>query len=132
MAYADNSDYEHARNGDKTNPTTFIFYINKDRIGNPTTNAEALSNMRTWLSNNPMEIIYALETPTYTPITDTALIQALDKLEQLILHKGYNRITVTSVNGVKAYLDLSYIKDINSVLDNINAIILTLGGGANV
>jgi hypothetical protein len=45
--------------------------------------------------------------PTYIPITDTALIQVLDKLENLILHKGYNRITVTSVNGVKAYLDLS-------------------------
>ena len=63
--------------------------------------------------------------PTYIPITDTALIQALDTLEQLILHKGYNRITVTSVNGVKAYLDLSYTKDINTVLNNI---ITKLGG----
>ena len=51
--------------------------------------------------------IIKLATPTYTPITDTALISALDELEELILHKGYNRITATAVNGVKAYLDLS-------------------------
>ena len=51
--------------------------------------------------------IIKLATPTYTPITDPALIQALDELEELILHKGYNRITATSVNGVKAYLELN-------------------------
>lgn len=78
----------------------------------------------TWLSTHPIEVVYQ-STPTYTPITDTALIQALDTLEQLVLHKGYNRITVTSVNGVKAYLDLSYTKDINIVLNNI---ITKLGG----
>ena len=65
------------------------------------------NNFQTWFRGLNSEIIYALETPTYTPITDTALIQALDTLEQLVLHKGYNRITVTSVNGVKAYLDLA-------------------------
>ena len=75
---------------------------------------------------------YRLATPTYTPITDQAIISALDQLEQLILHKGYNHITATSVNGVKAHLDLSYIKDINAVLDNLTAAILTLGGELNV
>ena len=78
-----------------------------------------------WLVSKNAYVIPLLATPTYTPITDTALIQSLDTLEQLILHKGYNRITVTSVNGVKAYLDLSYIKDINTVLNNI---ITKLGG----
>lgn len=72
-----------------------------------------------WLSSNPTQVDYVLATPIYTPIIDETLIQALDKLENLILHKGYNRITVTSVNGVKAYLDLSYVKDINIVLNNI-------------
>jgi hypothetical protein len=51
-------------------------------------------------------LLYKLATPTYTPITDQALISALDELEQLILHKGYNYITATAVNGVKAQLDL--------------------------
>lgn len=60
----------------------------------------------TWLRSNPIQYDYVLATPTYTPITDKALIQALDELEQLILHKGYNRITAVSVNGVKAYIDL--------------------------
>ena len=66
-----------------------------------------IAGFNEWLGNHQTEFIYPLATPTYTPITDSALIQALDELEQLILHKGYNRITVTSVNGVKAYLDLS-------------------------
>ena len=65
-----------------------------------------LSTFKTWLASNPVQVDYVLAIPTYTPITDEALIQALDELEQLILHKGYNRITVTSVNGVKAYLEL--------------------------
>ena len=76
--------------------------------------------------------IIKLATPTYTPITDTALISALDELEQLILHKGYNRITATAVNGVKAYLDLSYIKDINTVLNNMSAMLMAIGGDLNV
>lgn len=59
-----------------------------------------------WVASNPITVEYLLETPTYTPITDPALISALDELEQLILHKGYNRITVTGVNGIKAYLEL--------------------------
>ena len=84
-----------------------------------------LESFKTWLSNNSMQVDYVLTTPIYTPITDPALISALDELEQLVLHKGYNRITVTGVNGVKAYLDLNYYKDINIVLDNINA---KLGG----
>jgi hypothetical protein len=91
-----------------------------------------LTEFLTWLSNNNPQLDYLLATPTYTPITDTALISALDELEQLILHKGYNYITATSVNGVKAQLDLSYIKDINTVLNNLTAMIATIGGELNV
>lgn len=86
---------------------------------------ESVTDFKTWLASNPVQYDYVLATPIYTPITDEALIQALDELEQLVLHKGYNRITVTALNGVKAYLDLNYVKDINNVLDNINA---KLGG----
>ena len=91
-----------------------------------------VEDWKTWLSNNPTQIDYVLAEPTYTPITDQALISALDELEQLILHKGYNYITATSVNGVKAQLDLSYYKDINAVLNNITAMIATIGGELNV
>lgn len=91
------------------------------------------SEWKAWLNINPITVDYELATPTYTPITDQALITALDELEEeLILHKGYNHITATAVNGVKAYLDLEYAKDINIVLGNINASILSLGGGINV
>ena len=91
-----------------------------------------LAGLQTWLENNLLYVCYELVTPTYTPITDTALISALDELEQLILHKGYNYITATSVNGVKAQLDLSYYKDINAVLNNIMAMVATIGGELNV
>ena len=64
-----------------------------------------VDDCKTWLANNPIEIVYPLKTQTYTPITDPVLISALDELEQLVLHKGYNRITVTGVNGVNAYLE---------------------------
>ena len=67
---------------------------------------ESTADFKTWLASNPVQYDYVLATPTYTPITDEALVQALDELEQLVLHKGYNRITVTGINGVKAYLDL--------------------------
>ena len=76
--------------------------------------------------------MYTLATPNHIPITDPDLIQALDELERLILNKGYNRITVESPNNIKAYLDLSYYKDINKVLDNITAALLAIGGDLNV
>lgn len=91
-----------------------------------------IEELKAWLDTHELEYIYTLKTPTYTPITDQALISALDELEQLILHKGYNYITATSVNGVKAQLDLSYIKDINIVLNNMSAMIATIGGELNV
>ena len=77
-----------------------------------------VAEWRTWLTSNPTEVIYKLATPTYTPITDQALISALDELEQLVLHKGYNRITVTGVNGVKAQLELEIAP--TSLLTNIS------------
>lgn len=122
--------YKELKGGE--NPITSCFSTARSNVAfeifdERFTDAETAKNLM-----NGETGITELKTHNYIPITDTALIQALDSLEQLILHKGYNRITVTSVNGVKAQLDLSYIKDINAVLDNINAIILTLGGGANV
>ena len=110
------------------------FHPNKNlQISNVSTQYyPTIQDWKNWLNNNPTEVIYPLNTPTYTPITDTALISALDQLEQLILHKGYNYITATSVNGVKAQLDLSYYKDINAVLNNIMAMVATIGGELNV
>ena len=87
-------------------------------------------DFKVWLSNNLMQVDYVLATPTYTPITDQGLISALDELEELILNKGYNHITVTAINGVRAYLDLTYYKDINLVLNNLNAQIASVGGAS--
>ena len=83
------------------------YYPLRIRIAKSRLTSLDVAGFKAYLSSNTVKLHYALATPTYTPITDETLIQALDTIEQLILHKGYNRITVTSVNGVKAYLDLS-------------------------
>lgn len=101
--------------------------VNRNRLSSPDA-----SGFKTYLSTNPMEVVWRLSEPTYTPITDQGLISALDELEELILHKGYNYITVTAVNGVKAHLDLTYYKDINIVLNNMSAMIASIGGEMNV
>lgn len=72
----------------------------------PKTIATTVNEVRTWLASHPIQLVFPAKTVVYTPITDQCLISALDELEQLVLHKGYNRITVTGVNGVKAYLEL--------------------------
>ena len=101
--YAGNTDIENAICVyGETN--RIVIRISKDYV-------TSLSDFKSWLTTHNVDVQYKLATPTYTPITDTALISALDELEQLILHKGYNRITTTAVNGVKAYLDLSYLKN---------------------
>jgi hypothetical protein len=83
----------------------FVTSASQNRLQILNKNITSLETAKTILAGETG--IIKLDTPTYTPITDETLIKALDTLEQLILHKGYNRITVTSVNGVKAYLDLS-------------------------
>ena len=82
----------------------FSTSASKDKVQVLNKNITDLATAKTILAGETG--IIKLDTPTYTPITDQALISALDELEQLILHKGYNYITATSVNGVKAQLDL--------------------------
>ena len=114
--------------------------INKTRIegwNDSLTDDEKANLCKTYLQTNPITVQYVLATPTYTPITDTALISALDKLEQLVLHKGYNRITATAVNGTKAELDL-FIPSTASVTEVVETessqdlIIPVISGEGNV
>lgn len=103
--------YEVSFSGGTRYPYHYYIVIKANRLDGVTYDLTTLEGRRQalnkWLTDNPTEIVYALATPTYTPITDQVLISVLDELEQLILHKGYNKITATAVNGVKAYLDLT-------------------------
>jgi hypothetical protein len=46
----------------------------KDRSKYFVTNFATLKEFKEWLNNNPIQIVYILDAPTYTPITDPALI----------------------------------------------------------
>ena len=81
-----------------------------------------------FLQENETEIIYELETPTDKGITDTVLIEQLDKLRSMFLYKGINNFIATSENGISANLKVEVYKDsikimkeqINEILANMN------------
>jgi hypothetical protein len=54
---------------------------------------KSITDFKTWLSTNNVELIYPLATPTYTEITNTELI---NQLESIALLKGLNNISITS------------------------------------
>ena len=71
-----------------------VFYLKIRQ--NAVTDAEATS-IKTWLSTHNTIVYYILNTPTYTIITDTTLIEELDELEKA---KSYNETTnITQTNA---------------------------------
>ena len=77
-----------------------------------------------FLINNSVEVIYPLETPTTTPITDPTL---LSQLETLINMKTYKQITNIETTGsdLSPVLEFQYSKDLQTVIDNMQAQILS-------
>ena len=68
--------------------------------------ATNVNDFKTWLSNNPLEVVYILQNSQDTQITDTTLIQQLDNLKNATLYNGVNNI---SVDGeLPVILDLHY------------------------
>ena len=73
------------------------------------------------LSQKLPKLYYILATPTTTQITDETLISQLDEIyEHLKLAKGTNNITVTA-EDIAPYMELSYMQDIKSKLDNLDS-----------
>lgn len=92
---------------------TYIYInidINKlDRYTFDLTSAgERNSALGQWFKEHPTEIVYNLSKPIDTLIEDEQLISGLEKLEALYLNLGYNKITIQTINGVEANLDLTY------------------------
>lgn len=80
-----------------------------------------LGNFKTWLSTHKPTIYYEKYTPTSTQITDETLISQLDAIyEHLQLVKGTNHITVTA-EDIAPYMDLTYMQDLPSKLDNLDS-----------
>lgn len=92
-------------------------YFNKGEFA---TNTE----LKNYFEANETYCIYELESPTITPITDTTL---LNQLETLINMKTYKQITNIETTGsdLAPVLEFQYSKDLQTVIDNMQAQILS-------
>ena len=71
-----------------------------------------LENFKSWITQNPVTIYYALATPTDTQITDATLISQLDALGAMRLYIGENNLSVSSAS-LPAILDFDYYSGID-------------------
>lgn len=55
-----------------------------------------VEQFKTWLASNNVKVLYILETPTYTAITNTELIEQLESLNNAKSKDGTTNINVTS------------------------------------
>ena len=79
--------------------------------------------INTWLSNNNIDVWYALATPTYTEITDTTLIAQLENILKMHTNKnvtnGWIEPTGTNAQGGMV---LVYRKDLQTITDKIDSL----------
>jgi len=120
-----------ANNNIKMNVASSYKYI--DIIDNRYTSA---SDFKSWLSNNNVEVYYILNTPTYTEITDSELIEQLNAPRLL---EGLNNVSVSSgdlgspikitYTSELDTIDEEYLKDINvnfgEKFGKVNSIVLS-------
>lgn len=76
--------------------------------------------LTTWLQSHPMDVYYALATPTDEAITDQDLIDALDDfINQAHAYKGHTHITATAADGnAPAVLAVDVNEDNESTVTN--------------
>ena len=60
----------------------------KDKLSDWSTRAKAIASFKTWLSNNNVIVYYVLQTPTYTEITDTYLLNQLNGILDIELYEN--------------------------------------------
>lgn len=78
------------------NEISFLKSTSQNRTLIKNTNFTVLNDFKNWLSTHNTEVLYVLNTPTYTEITNTELI---NQLEELYTAKSYDNQTNISVDG---------------------------------
>lgn len=68
------------------------------------------TGLRAWIAENPFSILYQLETPVETPLTDEELL-AFSKLHS-------NSLVTTALNSESAYMELVYNADTKAYIDS--------------
>lgn len=102
----------------------YIYIIGKAcfiNIDNTKLTEVSLNGFKTWLSNNNVTVYYVLATPEYIDCT-AEQSAILDKLyNNFALQKGTNNIIVESENGVGVNMDLTYMQDLQTKLNLLEA-----------
>jgi hypothetical protein len=62
----------------------------------PKTIATTFAQLKSWLTDNPVELYYPLAAPTDTVITNQTLIAQLEAIRTALLENGANTITNTA------------------------------------
>lgn len=76
-----------------------------------------------FLTNNLVEIVYPLTTPTTTPITDTTLLSQLEALINMETYKGITNID-TEGEDLAPVLEFTYCKDLDTIIYNLQQAVL--------
>ena len=79
--------------GNLSNANRFMITTNAFRVNDLT---DTLDNYKSWLSTHNIELYYVSNTPTYTEITNTTLIEQLETLSKAKSKNGTTNINVTS------------------------------------
>ena len=80
------------------------------------------NDLKTWFTNNPTDLYYAIATPTDTKITDSTLIGQLEAVLGMTCYDGNTYVEVSAS-------DLAAILDVTVVNANANGLIYKLRGG---
>ena len=91
--------------------------INKENLSDISTQENAITSFKTWLSTHNVEIYYPLKTPTDTEITDTSLITALNEVEAMLSYEGQTNIY--STNELSPIFDVEAYQSTKLLLENI-------------
>ena len=91
------------------------------------TNFDTLEKFNEYIQNSDAMVYYPNKSVIYEDCTP-AQSEVLDKLYKLSLQKGTNNIYVESENGVTTELQLTYMQDLMSQINELKQAMLNIGG----
>lgn len=87
------------------------------------TRANTVDDFNSWLSNNNTTVYYILETPVDEEITDTTLIQQLNKLEEAMSYYGTTYVDTTN-EVIKPIIKFTYNRSNRLRIENLEKAII--------
>lgn len=88
--------------------------IAKNELSDTSTQANAISSLKTWLSNNNSTFYYTLATPTYTQITGTLETQLEYVYQKMLSYTGQTNISQVN-NDLPFVINASALKDLSTL-----------------